>query len=492
MAGDPEGIIESLRDAILQHGKSHPQSVRRYAKGERVIQQGTISDVCFLIKSGTVRILVMDGATGSETEVALRYAREFIGETAFLQRGVPRTASVVVCSPNAELVSVTRSDLYALLIETPSLHDSIATLWELSASRQRETLGVLGGKIMVKTEMISALLADIHNFSGLGEVVWEEEINSFLFDFVEFSNEAAHNHGGVFEDQGDGFKILFSSSAHATRALACALDILELFRTVRGAKILENSAFRKIGLGIGICSDFMSIRRRESARTAAGRILSHALNVAAAISKYREAASETEIYVDEMTMKLARAPFIGFDKADEIPLDKIGRRQTVYRAFSIPTSTSSSSNLIKPQAIPIGKAFVSYAHADIEFVDKLVRRLELDGVVIWRDITHIFVGDDIDKAISHGIQDHQLFLTILTPSSIKSDWVARELDEASHEEVSGRKVVLPVLASGLTCESLPARIRRKKWISFGNDFEGSYVALLDSIREHTRRGEFNK
>src|SRR5262249_38917735 len=47
-----------------------------------------------------------------------------------------------------------------LLPSTTSLHDAIATLWELSASRQRETLGVLGGKIIVRTEMVSALLAD--------------------------------------------------------------------------------------------------------------------------------------------------------------------------------------------------------------------------------------------------------------------------------------------------------------------------------------------
>jgi hypothetical protein len=40
---------------------------------------------------------------------------------------------------------------------------------------------VLGGKISVRTEMMSVLLADMHNFSGLGEVIWEEEIDSFLF-----------------------------------------------------------------------------------------------------------------------------------------------------------------------------------------------------------------------------------------------------------------------------------------------------------------------
>jgi CRP-like cAMP-binding protein len=117
MSNSTEGVIDALRDAILRYGTAHPQRLRRHARGERVIEQGATSDVCYLIRSGTVSILVKDGATGTETEVALRYAREFIGETAFLQRGVPRNASVVVYSAEAELVSVTRADLYALLIQ---------------------------------------------------------------------------------------------------------------------------------------------------------------------------------------------------------------------------------------------------------------------------------------------------------------------------------------------------------------------------------------
>jgi class 3 adenylate cyclase len=431
MASDTEGVIEALRDAIVQYGELYPQRVRRCTRGERVIQQGATSDVCFLIKSGTVSILVKDGATGSETEVALRYAREFIGETAFLQRGIPRTASVVVYSTDAELVSITRSDLYALLSQEPGLHDAIATLWDLSASRRRETLAVLGGKISVRTEMMSALFADAHNFSSLGEVVWEEEMDSLLFDFVELSSDTAQKHGGVFDDQGDGFKVLFSSSAHATRAVACAVEILELFRKLRAVKAAENSAFRKIGLGIGVCTDFMSIRRRDDSRSTGGRVLSHALNVAAAISKYREAVGETEVYVDEMTMKLARDPLLGFRGAEDIPLEKLGRRQTVYRAFSSPTLALLSGETSAPQTMPVGRAFVSYAHADIEFVDKLIGRLEFDGVTIWRDSTHILVGDDIDRAISQGIQDNRLFLIVLTHNSIKSDWVKQSQERRS-------------------------------------------------------------
>ena len=107
-------------------------------------------------------------------------------------------------------------------------------------------------------------MADIHNLSALGEIVWEEDLNSFLFEFVEQSHELAHRHNGSFEDQGDGFKILFRGTNHPIRSLSCAAEIRELFLAVREARLQRNEeAFMKVGLGIGICSDFMSIRKRR-------------------------------------------------------------------------------------------------------------------------------------------------------------------------------------------------------------------------------------
>ena len=487
MASNNEAKIDDLRDAILKYGELNPECVRRYTQGERVIKQGEISKFCFLIKSGTLSILVKDRSAGSETEVALRYPHEFIGETAFLQRGVPRTASVVVFSREAELVSITRSDLYELLAQAPNLHETIASLWELSASRRRETSAVLGGKISVRTKIMSAILADIHNFSSLGELVWEEELDTFLFNFIELSIEIADRHAGMFENQGDGFKILFGGSDHASCAVSCALEILEVFRELRAAKAATHTPFRKIGLGIGVCTDFMSIRRRVGSLHTDGHVMSHALNVAAAIAKYREAVYETEVYVDETTMKLVREPKISFKGAEEILLEKLGRRQKIYRAFR-PQSLSYQSKKAKPpQPLLVGRAFISYSHTDVEFVDRLVFQLEEDGITIWRDSTHILVGDDIDQAISEGIQENELFLIVLTPSSVKSDWVTREFDEASHEAISGRKVLLPILACGLRTQDLPPRIRRRKSVVFGDNFERSYSILLESIKKHARR-----
>lgn len=483
--------IESLREAVLAYGSAHPERVRLFQRDQVVIREGETSDLCYLIKSGTVGILVGDATTGTPVEVALRYARELIGETAFLQRGVARTATVVVRSDFAELVAIERSDLYSLLSLDPDLHEAIASLWELSASRRRELAAVIHGRVEVRTAMMTGVLADLHNFSGLGEVVWEEELDDFLFGFIEHCSDTVTAFDGRFEEQGDGFKAVFSAKDHAVRAVGFAATVSAFFRALRDGRAAENPSFKKLGLGVGVCTDFMSARKREGKTES--RVLSHALNVAAAMSKYRESIDEVQVYVDPLTMKLASPSGVQFAGAESIALDKLGRRQTVHRLMAGGGIAAQPLAIAAESAFGgAGRVFVSYAHTDGVFVDRLVARLEADGVVVWRDNNEILVGDDVDRTISAGIQNNMLFLIVLTPSSLNSAWVSRELDEASHEASTGNKVLLPVVTGGLSSSHLPPRIRRRRFVEFGSDFEGPYALLLRSIRGHSRRGLQNQ
>jgi hypothetical protein len=132
-----------------------------------------------------------------------------------------------------------------------------------------------------------------------------------------------------------------------------------------------------------------------------------------------------------------------------------------------------------------GGVFISYAHADSDIVDELAARLAADNINYWRDDKDLLVGDVIDKAISRGIQQSVLFLIVLTPASITSKWVERELDEAAHEEADGVKIVMPVVAKGLAREAVPPRLRRKLYVDIsGSLFESGYGRLVHSIRRH--------
>ena len=137
------------------------------------------------------------------------------------------------------------------------------------------------------------------------------------------------------------------------------------------------------------------------------------------------------------------------------------------------------------QSTAVGGVFVSYSHSDNDVVDGLTARFERDRINYWRDDKDLLVGDVIDEAISRGIHQSILFLIVLTPNSITSRWVHRELDEAAHEEVESGKVVLPVLAKNLPANEIPLRLRRKLYVDLsGQGFESGYQKLATSIRRH--------
>ena len=77
------------------------------------------------------------------------------------------------------------------------------------------------------------------------------------------------------------------------------------------------------------------------------------------------------------------------------------------------------------------------------------------------------VGDSLIEKIRHGIKHASYLGVVLSPDSVESEWVKREVEIALNEEIGGRRVkVLPILAK--TCEvpgflkgKLYADIRRK-------------------------------
>jgi transcriptional regulator with XRE-family HTH domain len=134
-----------------------------------------------------------------------------------------------------------------------------------------------------------------------------------------------------------------------------------------------------------------------------------------------------------------------------------------------------------------GGIFVSYSHVDADVVDAIAGRFEEDGINYWRDEKDMYVGEVIDQAISKGIQQSLLFMIVLTPASINSRWVERELNEASFETIEGRKVLLPVVAKDLRIGDIPPRLRSRLFVDLSANFDAGYARLRDSIRHHFRQ-----
>src|SRR5262252_7069513 len=74
--------------------------------------------------------------------------------------------------------------------------------------------------------------------------------------------------------------------------------------------------------------------------------------------------------------------------------------------------------------------FVSYASSDTRFVDKLTTQLRREGVVLWRDRSSLRPGSHFAEEIDRAITGAERFLVVLSPASLESDWVLKEIERA--------------------------------------------------------------
>src|SRR5688572_21863802 len=93
------------------------------------------------------------------------------------------------------------------------------------------------------------------------------------------------------------------------------------------------------------------------------------------------------------------------------------------------------------------KVFLSHTSADKVFVRRLAGDLKAHRVGVWLDEWEMRVGDSLTERIQQGIEESAYLAVVLSPRSVDSAWVRRELSAAFAAELERRRVfVLPILA----------------------------------------------
>lgn len=108
---------------------------------------------------------------------------------------------------------------------------------------------------------------------------------------------------------------------------------------------------------------------------------------------------------------------------------------------------------------PIQKypVFISYSHADADFVLELERHLASVGVRYWRD-KHDLLAGRMEKQIDLAIQLNPVMIVVFSNESIKSSWVEWEVSRAVElSRGSNRDVLCPV--------ALDESWKRARWSS---------------------------
>jgi hypothetical protein len=124
--------------------------------------------------------------------------------------------------------------------------------------------------------------------------------------------------------------------------------------------------------------------------------------------------------------------------------------------------------------------FVSYAHEDRLFAERVTRELESGGHAVWMD-PRIEAGQRWDRVIEDQIAHCQRVVVILSPDAVASENV---LDEASYALDHGKEI-LPVLYRD--CD-VPLRLSRIQYFDARGDYHaGDLLAAKPGIPNQKRK-----
>jgi hypothetical protein len=134
--------------------------------------------------------------------------------------------------------------------------------------------------------------------------------------------------------------------------------------------------------------------------------------------------------------------------------------------------------------------FISYSREDSEFTSKLIAMLNTTGYDVWIDNSSISGGQLWREKIVDAISTCQLFLIVLSPHSVKSNNVRKELDLADKKN----KPIIPIVIGATEIPpSMEYQLAGIQWIDFHVNFTVGFESLgklLTSHQQGTLQKEF--
>jgi hypothetical protein len=137
-------------------------------------------------------------------------------------------------------------------------------------------------------------------------------------------------------------------------------------------------------------------------------------------------------------------------------------------------------------------AFVSFNKADVDFAEKLVRRIEKETIngnpiKVFFSEWDIEFGENILLRIEKAEPSSQFIIPIMSPDWLKSDWTTLERVIPVHADPAGLKArIIPVMRRN--CEPPPS-MTILRWLDFRTDsnFERESKKLIGRIQGKTLR-----
>jgi hypothetical protein len=123
------------------------------------------------------------------------------------------------------------------------------------------------------------------------------------------------------------------------------------------------------------------------------------------------------------------------------------------------------------------EVFLSYSSLDWRIADEITRLLQRHDVPLWDSRSSILPGHDWYDEIGRALRRCDWFVILLSPNSINSAWVNRELVFAMSQERLKSRIV-PIVISAYNDDELSWSLVSYQLVDFTEDFEKGCRALL--------------
>jgi hypothetical protein len=124
------------------------------------------------------------------------------------------------------------------------------------------------------------------------------------------------------------------------------------------------------------------------------------------------------------------------------------------------------------------KIFVSYSHEDHAIVEALTAQLRAVGVQVWAD-RDVSPGENLALAIGKALEQSDAMIVLVSPKSMKSLWVQRELEYAlTSPNFKGRLIVVEIKPT----KQIPWILRKFRPIRFYESPAKAKRSIVNRVR----------
>lgn len=130
------------------------------------------------------------------------------------------------------------------------------------------------------------------------------------------------------------------------------------------------------------------------------------------------------------------------------------------------------------------RVFLSHSSADKVFVRLLADELMAFGADIWLDELELEVGDLLSVRLQEAIQSSSFLIACLSPHSILSEWVRREIAIGEELRLRGHKmIVVPLLFGALRDDQRPEALLDHLYVDCrsASDYDTGLRTLLRAL-----------